>query len=70
MNDLDLMETKEIMEYLARNRFSRGMVLAGIANGNDTMNVSVTTFIKGKAPEVGIIQEDIAKEIVKRNGEL
>ena len=67
MNELDLMETKDIMEYLARHRFSRGLVISGIANGNDQANIRITTFLKGKQAELDIIKDDVYTQIIKRN---
>ena len=62
VNELDLMSTKDILVYLARNRFD-GMVLAGIPRSNSQKEATVNCMIKGEKNRVELIQTDINQKL-------
>jgi len=67
-NPLDLMDTKEIIEYLARNRF-QASIIAGVVKDNSLKEIRVKTLVKGPKAEVEIVQMDINKQVNIHRGE-
>jgi len=63
INQLDLMSTQEILEYLGRKRF-RSMACAGVPNSNSESEVSVSCYVKG-AKFIDIVQDDLNQKITK-----
>jgi hypothetical protein len=62
-NQLDLMSTQEILEYLGRKRF-RSMACGGVPNSNNENEVSVSCFVKG-VRFIDIVQDDMNQKINK-----
>lgn len=60
---LDLMGTKEILEYLGRERF-RSFACAGVPNSNKENEVTVSCYIRG-TKYLDIVQEDLNQKIQK-----
>lgn len=63
-SELDLMDTRSIIEYLARTRFSAS-VISGVLRDNKQGEVRVSTIVKGAKPEVELLKMDINNQIEK-----
>jgi hypothetical protein len=61
-SELDLMDTRSIIEYLARTRFSAA-VISGVLRDNKHGEVRVSTIVKGDKSEVELLKLDLNKQI-------
>ena len=61
-SELDLMDTRSIIEYLARTRFSAS-VISGVLRDNKQGEVRVSTIVKGDKAEVELLKMDVNKQL-------
>lgn len=66
-SELDLMDTRSILEYLARTRFSAS-VISGVLKDNKQGEVRVSTIVKGDKAEVELLKMDMEKQIDQHLG--
>jgi hypothetical protein len=60
--------TSEIIEFLAKDRFSLGLVLAALEQ-KDPKNVIAKTFVRGRRAELELLLQDIQNQIYKLKDE-
>ena len=65
---LQAYSTSEIIDFLAKDRFSLGVVISALEK-KDERNVVAKTFLRGSKGELELLKQDISNQIYKRDGQ-